>query len=356
MHFKLEPNKNNRHKADTEFMVGTFVGYVWNTTEYIVVNIDGAFRCRTIRRMIDDQAYDPECVNNVKIRYDDFISDGLKSTFAGVRMGGQVADNPNFDDIPTRGGGSVQAPIPRRARLYPDDFRKNGYTIGCPGCECLQADIGERRGHSDECRERIEKHIQEEEDQPDGSTNRLRRAQSRQDHYAAKLGEEILGENAKGDKKEERDQDPRQHVQEPATPTEDDQMVKEAEADDGMDGLMEDMQRPDTPASPLKDGPQKKKDLRISSPQRNKAVKRGVVQYHDDELDTTVIIRDDGEPDMDDEAMFWNFGTVDNGDAVAKQAGPDDNDADLLMVGPDVAVNSSSYTPPPAPIRAGGFV
>ena len=79
VHFKTETIKTKRHKVDTEFAVGIFVGYVWNTTEYIVINELGAFRCRTIRRMTEENAYDPECVAKVQIRYGSYIADGLKS-------------------------------------------------------------------------------------------------------------------------------------------------------------------------------------------------------------------------------------------------------------------------------------
>ena len=36
VHFKLEAEKTKRFKADSEFDTGIFLGYVWNTTEYIV--------------------------------------------------------------------------------------------------------------------------------------------------------------------------------------------------------------------------------------------------------------------------------------------------------------------------------
>ena len=38
VHFQLEIEKTKRFKADSEFDTGMFLGYVWNTTEYIVGN------------------------------------------------------------------------------------------------------------------------------------------------------------------------------------------------------------------------------------------------------------------------------------------------------------------------------
>ena len=34
--FKIETDKNNRNKADSEFSEGVFLGYAWRSTEYLV--------------------------------------------------------------------------------------------------------------------------------------------------------------------------------------------------------------------------------------------------------------------------------------------------------------------------------
>ena len=38
--FKLEIDKNNKHKADSEFHVGVFLGYAWRSTDYLVAAKD----------------------------------------------------------------------------------------------------------------------------------------------------------------------------------------------------------------------------------------------------------------------------------------------------------------------------
>ena len=40
--FKLETDKNNRQKADSEFHEGIFLGYDWRTTEYLLYSTAGA--------------------------------------------------------------------------------------------------------------------------------------------------------------------------------------------------------------------------------------------------------------------------------------------------------------------------
>ena len=45
---------------------------------------------------------------------------------------------------------------PRSVRIRADDLKKFGYTAGCPGCAWHTDRIGPHRGHSSECRKRIE--------------------------------------------------------------------------------------------------------------------------------------------------------------------------------------------------------
>ena len=48
--FILEPDKTKLHKGDSRLIRGIFLGYKWRSTEYLVGNADGIFKCRTVRR------------------------------------------------------------------------------------------------------------------------------------------------------------------------------------------------------------------------------------------------------------------------------------------------------------------
>ena len=48
--FMLETDKTKQHKADGRMMSGTFLGYIWQPTEYIVGTEEAVYKCRTIRR------------------------------------------------------------------------------------------------------------------------------------------------------------------------------------------------------------------------------------------------------------------------------------------------------------------
>ena len=53
---------------------------------------------------------------------------------------------------------------PRAVRLAVKDFERFGFTGGCPGCEYLATGLGGRKGHSTECRLRMEDLLSEDAD------------------------------------------------------------------------------------------------------------------------------------------------------------------------------------------------
>ena len=78
--FKLETDKGNRHKADTEFNVGIFLGYAWRSTEYLVAVDNTIYKCRTVRRRAEELAYDVGRIDNLTVRFEDFVLKGAKTT------------------------------------------------------------------------------------------------------------------------------------------------------------------------------------------------------------------------------------------------------------------------------------
>ena len=74
----LETDKGARHKADSRVHQGIFLGYVWRSTECLVGNRDGIFKCRTIKRHAEEDAYDPECTEYLTIFYD-YVMKGAKT-------------------------------------------------------------------------------------------------------------------------------------------------------------------------------------------------------------------------------------------------------------------------------------
>ena len=92
---------------------------------------DGVFSCAAIRRLPDEEAFDPKCVQAMKITDRGYVLEGATSSPIGFRLGGTSIKNSETDPTTT-------PMVPRRIRLKPEDFEKFGYTIGCPGCDQIQ--------------------------------------------------------------------------------------------------------------------------------------------------------------------------------------------------------------------------
>ena len=113
-------------------------GYIWCSTEYIIGTADGIYKCRTVRRRPEEMSYDPECIDYLKIHYDDYVFKGAKSNpiadFRGLH--GPDGEEP----VPLRSRESV----PRRLDTRTSDYEKHGVTVGCKGCVWVQHQIGPR--------------------------------------------------------------------------------------------------------------------------------------------------------------------------------------------------------------------
>ena len=181
INFKFTTDKNHRNKMNSEWSTGFFVGINGKTTEYLVANEDGIFSCATIRTLPDDEAYDPECIGIVNMRYRDYVIDGSSSNPPNVRF--TAAGSKNADTAPL-----VTPSVPRRTRLTPDDFQTFGYTVGCQGCEQLQVGSPLRRNHSQACRDRIEMELSK----TDQGKDRLDRTKDRLDTKTAELVENMM--------------------------------------------------------------------------------------------------------------------------------------------------------------------
>ena len=83
VNFKFTTDKNNRNKMNSEWSTGYFVGINGKTTEYLIATADGVFSCAAIRRLPDEEAYNPECINIVKVTFREYVLGGASSTPVG---------------------------------------------------------------------------------------------------------------------------------------------------------------------------------------------------------------------------------------------------------------------------------
>lgn len=174
--FKTAMDKTNRHKLDSDWGIGAFLGVISRTTEFLIGNKSGIFKCRTIRKMTKEKAYDDNILDIIKVGYLEYIMDGARTTPPRVR----------FAEPESRKTSDNKDVIPRRLRLTPEDFATQGFTQRCPGCIWIQTKVGPRRGHTEDCRSRIEKNINETEE----GKERMERTQDRLNHWLSERGPE----------------------------------------------------------------------------------------------------------------------------------------------------------------------
>ena len=68
--FKLETDRNNRNKADSEFNEGVLLGYAWRSKEYRVANKGAIYKCRAVRRRADDIAFILALIEGLEVRFE----------------------------------------------------------------------------------------------------------------------------------------------------------------------------------------------------------------------------------------------------------------------------------------------
>ena len=125
LNFKLDQDesKRRRMKTETDWSTGIFVGVDPRTSEALMISEEGFFKCRTVRRIPREYAFDAKCLEEAKTPMDEFVNKGAMSSFPEVRTNRHVVATPA--PIPESLGKTY---IPRRTRVMPDDFVEFEYT------------------------------------------------------------------------------------------------------------------------------------------------------------------------------------------------------------------------------------
>ena len=86
VHFKVTTDVKNRNKMDCERGIGYFLGVMDRNTQYVISMGDKLYTCTTLKRLLDEEAYDPSIIENVTLTFDDFISNGADNNFKSGKM------------------------------------------------------------------------------------------------------------------------------------------------------------------------------------------------------------------------------------------------------------------------------
>ena len=83
LHFNFTTDKANNQKSVSDWSVGYFLGIVDETTAYIVGNDTGIYKVTTIRRMVENEDYDKQCLKDMMETVHDYYRHGARSKHPG---------------------------------------------------------------------------------------------------------------------------------------------------------------------------------------------------------------------------------------------------------------------------------
>ena len=133
------------------------MGIIEESSEIYIGTKEGTIKFRTFaRRGEADRWRKKEIEEMVGVPWEPAPGRGMKEVrsraiIAGLGGGEDIIPEPQ-----------VRQAVPRRMRFDDDDLNKYGFTIGCPGCKAKnRGNVGVN--HSEECRQRIEEKIREDD-------------------------------------------------------------------------------------------------------------------------------------------------------------------------------------------------
>ena len=192
-----------RGKLDSKMIEGIYLGSSRKSAEYYMGTPDGVLRARTVFRVPLEERYDEVALGtfrgmpwNLKPHEDAAEQVMPEAEESGDQVGRKMASDKEVEET-----GVMRAP--RRARLSREEVRafinKHGASPGCPGCDAVRMNT-QARGHTEQCRKRIEATSNESE----ALRARIAAAGDRQNKYIAG---QIEDHDRQQEKKRRREED-----------------------------------------------------------------------------------------------------------------------------------------------------
>ena len=148
--------RRTRHKLESRWEVGVFLGVKEHTTERIVGNEDGVYVVQSVRRKPESEQYDADSLAKVRgLPWQPNPEQGV-----ALELPEPMPLQPALPEHPS-------APAPRFEKefvhkqhyILKAELDKYGYTASCPACDQIRGG-GARRGgvsHTEACRACVEK-------------------------------------------------------------------------------------------------------------------------------------------------------------------------------------------------------
>ena len=158
VHFRRIPVHCRLGKLDSLWGQGLFIGYKSQSGEYMVANMDGAYKTRTIKRMPEPERWKKDLLENMP-----WTPWRIKNPTERNRTNeAEAMQHDPFLEIDVDKSIELPPPpkrdedaMPRRVYLTKALLDKYGMTDGCIGCTASAAG-GTGVVHSDDCRQRVE--------------------------------------------------------------------------------------------------------------------------------------------------------------------------------------------------------
>ena len=147
--YKKRDRPKDQQKSEPKWEKAIWLGHARDSNEMIVGTAEGASKTYAVKRMPEDERWDPEFIRSMQ---------GIPQQPDPKKKGITIPISFRFEsmttEIETHPVKETKEPMARRRGITKIELDKYGFTPGCPGCIAKQRGEVAKRGHSKACRKR----------------------------------------------------------------------------------------------------------------------------------------------------------------------------------------------------------
>ena len=188
----------NKTKWGSQFVYGVYLGLEPKTGLTMAGTAAGVHKCRTWRRIPDDEKWCEASISEIKGTPWDLKGEAEKEEFVIPERTDEILETLEAPKIEMKY-------VPKRVKIMVSDIEEHGATLGCYGCQVALRREGYQAMHTKDCRARLEAKVAETAT----GKRRVDAARERITEYLVKevemgaQSEEVRGEAAKRRERED---------------------------------------------------------------------------------------------------------------------------------------------------------
>ena len=183
---ELRDGKERKNKLSSEWAEGIWLGHSRGSNEAIIGTRDGVVRAYALKRMAADHRWDRDLLRAIR-----GTPQQPDPSRPGLKIPVKITFEPPREELIVPTARDTETGKVRRMMITPAMLDKYGYTEGCDGCRTKRAGLKERRGHTEECRARIEAAMAEDSEDKGRWERNKERLDRRMAEHLEKKEEEI---------------------------------------------------------------------------------------------------------------------------------------------------------------------